>query len=89
MSRPSSARGLRREAAILLPASLLLFAMLASVTLLSYRAAVARFAAEREQATLKLAGALVDALRLEKDLMAVAVTESRHLILDRRAVARP
>ena len=38
MSRPSSARGLRREAAILLPASLLLFAMLASVTLLSYRA---------------------------------------------------
>ena len=66
MSRPSSARGLRREAAILLPASLLLFAMLASVTLLSYRAAVARFAAEREQATLKLAGALVDALRLAK-----------------------
>lgn len=66
MSRPSSARGLRREAPILLPASLLLFAMLASVTLLSYRAAVARFAAEREQATLKLAGAFVDALRLAR-----------------------
>ncbi|MEO8198560.1 MAG: ATP-binding protein [Thermoanaerobaculia bacterium] len=62
----SRASGLRREAPILLPASLLLFTLLAAVTLLSYRAAVARFADEREQATLKLAGALADALRLAK-----------------------
>ena len=62
----SRARGLWREAPILLPASLLLFALLAVVTLLSYRAAVARFAEEREQATLKLAVALADAMRLAK-----------------------
>lgn len=63
MSRP---RGLWREAPILLPASLLLFALLAAVTLFSYRAAVARFADEREQATLKLATALAEAVRLAK-----------------------
>ena len=60
-------RGLRREASILLPAALLLFALLAAVTLLSYRTAVGRFAAEREQATLRLAGALADAVRLAKN----------------------
>ena len=54
-------RGLRRDAPILLPASLLLLAMLASVTLLSYRAAIARFATEREQATLRLAVGLAEA----------------------------
>lgn len=64
MSRP---RGLWREAPILLPASLLLFALLAAVTLFSYRAAVARFADEREQATLKLATALAEAVRLAKN----------------------
>ena len=60
------ARGLRREAPILLPASLLLFALLAAVTLLSYRTAVAGFTAEREQATLRLAGTLAEAIRLAK-----------------------
>lgn len=60
------ARGLRRDAPILLPASLLLLALLASVTLLSYRAAVARFAAERSQATLKLAVGLAEAARMAK-----------------------
>ena len=59
-------RGLRRDAPILLPASLLLLAMLASVTLLSYRAAIARFAAEREQAALRLAIGLAEAVRLSK-----------------------
>jgi PAS domain-containing protein len=57
---------LRREAPILLPASLLLFALLAAVTLLSYRTAVAGFTAEREQATLRLAGTLAEAIRLAK-----------------------
>ena len=59
-------RGLRRDAPILLPASLLLLAMLASVTLMSYRAAIARFAAEREQAALRLAIGLSEAVRLSK-----------------------
>ncbi len=58
-----SGRGLRRDAPILLPAALLLFAMLAAVTLLSYRSAVTRFTEEREQATLKQAIALADAAR--------------------------
>ncbi len=62
----SRSRGLRREAPILLPASLLLLAMLASVTLLSYRSAVARFSAEREQETLRLAGSLAEAVHQAK-----------------------
>lgn len=62
----SRARGLRREAPILLPASLLLFALLAAITLLSYRTGVARFAEGREQATLRLAVTLADAMRLAK-----------------------
>ena len=62
-ARPAGAGGLRRDAPILLPASLLLLALLAAVTLLSYRGAVDRFAGEREQAALKLAIALADAVR--------------------------
>ncbi len=65
MSGPSG-RGLRREAPILIPAALLLFATLASITLLSYRTAIARFADEREQKTLKQAVVLADAARLLK-----------------------
>lgn len=60
------ARSLRREAPIVLPAALLLFALLASVTLLSYRTAVDRFSAERERATLKLADEFAGALRVAK-----------------------
>jgi signal transduction histidine kinase len=59
-------RGLRRDAPILLPASLLLFATLASITLLSYRSAIARLTAEREQRALQQAVALADAARLLK-----------------------
>lgn len=62
----SRARRLRREAPILLPASLLLFALLATVTLLSYRTAVEGFATEREQATLRLSGTLAETMRLAK-----------------------
>ncbi len=62
-ARPAGAGGLRRDAPILLPASLLLLALLAAVTLLSYRGAVDRFAGEREQAALKLAIALADTVR--------------------------
>ena len=48
-------RGLRREASILLPVSLLLFAALACVTVLAYRAAIVRLVDERHGIALRQA----------------------------------
>lgn len=58
--RPGSRRGLRREAPVLLPVSLLLFAALAAVTLLSYRSAITRLTAERQTWALHQALALAE-----------------------------
>ncbi|MEO8275936.1 MAG: ATP-binding protein [Thermoanaerobaculia bacterium] len=59
-----SGRRLRRDTPILIPASLLVFAALAAITLLSYRGAIAGFTAEREQASLAQASALAEAARI-------------------------
>ena len=53
MSRPRL--GLRREAPILMPAALALFAILGITTLVSYRVAVERFSLERQDEALRLA----------------------------------
>ena len=62
-ARSSAARGLRREVPALLAGSLLVFVALATVTLLSYRAAVANLVAERRQEAARLAERMVEELR--------------------------
>ena len=52
-SPPTRRRGLGREAPILLPLALLLFAALAAVTLFSYRSAVANLTSERQDWALR------------------------------------
>lgn len=64
--RPPAARrrprGLWSEAPVVLPGALLLFALLGLATLLSYRAAVGRFALERENEALALATRFAETL---------------------------
>jgi len=55
VSAASRRWGLRREAPILLPAALVIFAILALITLALYRSAVERFALERQSEALALA----------------------------------
>ena len=47
-----------------------------------------RLLGQRGRNPVRIDGRIVDALRLEKNLMAVAIGEADHLVLDRRTIAR-
>lgn len=61
--RPRAPRRLRGHTLVLVPTSLLLLAALAAITLLSYRSAVTRLVAERQESAAKLASRLASTAR--------------------------
>jgi len=62
-ARSPGGRGLRSEAALVLPLALALFAVLSGITLAFYRSSVSRAAAERESEALALVGRLAETRR--------------------------